>query len=105
MREQSEFRGVREMVRKGGFILIEFLVVVVFLIILVVVVPRIAGAALETKSSALATDLPIVRPKIELYKLDHNDQLPAAIGEIDGIYPKRLGRVFKIQTQPGRDKI
>ena len=93
------------MVRKGGFILTEFLAVVVILIILAVVVPRVAGAALETKSSALATDLLREHPNIESYKLQDNDQLPAATSQIGMIRPNRLGRVFTIQTQPGRHKI
>jgi len=46
MCKQSEFRGVGEMVRKGGFILIEFLAVVVLLIILAIVVP-VPGAVLH----------------------------------------------------------
>ena len=93
------------MVRKGGFILIEFLVVVVFLIILAVAVPRFAGAGMETKSSAPAANPLRVYPKIELYKLHHSDQLPAATGEIGGSCPDQLVRVFKIQTQPVRHKI
>ena len=55
MRRESALRRA-EMVRKGGFIFIEFLAVVVILIILAVVVPRIAEAGMETKSSALAAD-------------------------------------------------
>ena len=93
------------MVRKGGFMLIEFLAVVVILIILAIVVPRVAGAAMETKSSALATDLLREHPKIESYKLQDDDQLPAATSQIGMICPNRLGRVFTIQTQPGRHKI
>ena len=93
------------MVRKGGFMLIEFLAVVVILIILALVVPRVAGAAMETKSSALANDLLRERPQIESYKLQDNDQLPAATSQIGMIRPNRLGRVFKIQIQPGQHKI
>jgi competence protein ComGC len=93
------------MVRKGGFILIEFLAVVVVLIIVAVAVPRIAGAGMEAKSSALATDLLRVRPKAESHKLHHDDQPSAAIGEIGGGRPDQLGRVFKIQTQPGRHEM
>ena len=101
--EQSEFRGLREMIRKGGFMLIEFLAVVALSTILAVVVPRIAGAALRARSSALAADSVLAHPITESFQ--HNDRLPAATGELGMIYPNRLGRVFKIQTQPGLDKI
>ena len=64
---------------KGGFTLIEILVVVVLLgILAAVVVPHFSGAGAETGTAALATDLRRVRSQIELYKFHHNDQLPAA---------------------------
>jgi len=78
------------MIHKGGFSLIEFLAVVVLLSILAVVVPHISRAAVETRTSDLATDLLGVRSKIELYKLHHNGRLPAATGETPADFLRRM---------------
>ena len=73
------------MIHKGGFTLLEILVAVVLLgILAVIIVPHLSRAS------------------IDRYKFHPNDQLPAATAEIGGVCPNRLGRVFKIQTQPGR---
>ncbi|KPK42948.1 MAG: hypothetical protein AMJ65_07025, partial [Phycisphaerae bacterium SG8_4] len=63
--------------------------------------PRITGAALHSESSVLVTNPVGVYPEIESYGLQHNGRLPATRGELGMICPNRLGRVFKIQTQPG----
>ncbi len=76
------------MIHKGGFTFIEILVTVVLLgILAVIILPQLS------------------RTSIDRYKLHPNDQLPAATAEIGGVCPNRLGRVFKIQTQPDRHKI
>ena len=89
------------MIRKGGFMLIEFLAVVALSTILAVVIPLITGGALHSESSVLVTDPIGVYPEIESYGLQHNSRLPATRGEFGMICQSRLGRVFKIQTQPG----
>jgi len=78
------------MIRKGAFTVIELLVIVVLLSILAVVVPHLSGAGEETRSSALVDDLLKVRSKIQLYKLHHNDRLPAATGETPADFHRRM---------------
>jgi prepilin-type N-terminal cleavage/methylation domain-containing protein len=73
------------MIHKCGFTLLEILVTVVLLgILAVIIVPQLS------------------RTSTDRYTFQPNDQLPAATAEISGVCPNRLGRVFKIQTQPGR---
>ena len=91
------------MIHKGGFSLIEFLAVAVLLSILAVVVPHISGADVGTGTSSLATDLLGVRSKIELYKLHHNGQLPAATGETPADYLRRMTTQTDANGDSGSD--
>ena len=91
------------MIHKGGFSLIEFLAVAVLLSILAVVVPHISGADAGTGTSALATDLLGVRSKIELYKLHHNGQLPAATGETPADFLRRMTTQTDANGDSGSD--
>ncbi|MBC8216868.1 MAG: prepilin-type N-terminal cleavage/methylation domain-containing protein [Planctomycetes bacterium] len=91
------------MSREAGFTLIEILVVVVLLSILAVVVPNVSGAGEETKSSAMATYLLGVRSKIELYKVHHNGQLPAAKGENFANFLRRMATRTNADGDPGVD--
>ena len=64
-----------------GFTLVEILIVVVILgILAAVVIPQFTEASTEAKTSSLCTDLQTVRSQIELYKVQHNDQLPGVGG-------------------------
>ena len=64
---------------KGGFTLVEILIVVVILgILAAIVIPQFTEASTEAKTSSLCTDLQTMRSQIELYKIQHNDDLPAA---------------------------
>lgn len=64
---------------KSGFTLVEILIVVVILgILAAIVIPQFTEASTEAKTSALCTDLQTMRSQIELYKIQHNDQLPGA---------------------------
>ena len=64
---------------KRGFTLVEILIVVVILgILAAIVIPQFTGASTQAKLSALVSDLQTMRSQIELYKLEHNEQLPAA---------------------------
>jgi len=66
---------------KKGFTLVEILIVVVILgILAAIVIPQFTEASTEAKTSSLCTDLQTVRSQIELYKIQHNDQLPGAGG-------------------------
>jgi general secretion pathway protein G len=62
---------------KKGFTLVEILIVVVILgILAAIVIPQFTEASSEAKTSSLVTDLQSVRSQIELYKVQHNDNLP-----------------------------
>jgi len=68
---------------KSGFTLVEILIVVVILgILAAIVIPQFTEASTEAKTSSLCTDLQTMRSQIELYKIQHNDNLPssAAVG-------------------------
>jgi general secretion pathway protein G len=62
---------------RKGFTLVEILIVVVILgILAAIVIPQFTEASTESKESRLASDLQMVRAQIELYKIQHNDNLP-----------------------------
>jgi general secretion pathway protein G len=67
---------------KSGFTLVEILIVVVILgILAAIVIPQFTNASQEAKESALVSNLQSVRSQIELYKIQHNnDMLPGAGG-------------------------
>jgi len=68
-----------KMKAQKGFTLVEILIVVVILgILAAIVIPQFTEASTEAKTSSLCTDLQTVRSQIELYKIQHNDKLPAA---------------------------
>ena len=63
---------------KSGFTLVEILIVVVILgILAAIVIPQFTEASTEAKNSSLCTDLQTMRSQIELYKIQHNDDLPS----------------------------
>jgi general secretion pathway protein G len=62
---------------KHGFTLVEILIVVVILgILAAIVIPQFTQASTEAKQSSLVSDLQTVRSQIELFKVQHNDNLP-----------------------------
>lgn len=64
--------------RESGFTLVEILIVVVILgILAAIVIPQFSQASTEARESSLVTNLQSVRSQIELYKIQHNDTLPA----------------------------
>lgn len=64
---------------RSGFTLVEILIVVVILgILAAIVIPQFTEASTEAKTSSLCTDLQTMRSQIELYKIQHNDNLPGA---------------------------
>ena len=65
--------------KNSGFTLVEILIVVVILgILAAIVIPQFTEASTEAKTSSLCTDLQTMRSQIELYKIQHNDDLPGA---------------------------
>jgi general secretion pathway protein G len=76
---------------KHGFTLVELMIVVALLgILAAIVVPQFASNTSEAKVSALASDLAAVRKQIELYRYHHQEQLPAAVGEIGDDFVRRM---------------
>ena len=66
---------------RSGFTLVEILIVVVILgILAAIVIPQFTEASTEAKTSSLCTDLQTMRSQIELYKIQHNDNLPGSGG-------------------------
>jgi general secretion pathway protein G len=60
-----------------GFTLVEILIVVVILgILAAIVIPQFTEASTEAKEARLVSDLQTVRSQIELYKIEHNDNVP-----------------------------
>jgi general secretion pathway protein G len=62
---------------KRGFTLVEILIVVIILgILAAIVIPQFTNASQDARRSSLASTVQTVRSQIELYKLQHGDQLP-----------------------------
>ncbi|MCK4753454.1 MAG: prepilin-type N-terminal cleavage/methylation domain-containing protein [Planctomycetes bacterium] len=69
---------------KSGFTLVEILIVVVILgILAAIVIPQFTGASTEAKESSLRSNLQAMRSQIELYKIQHNDDLPGSTTGVD----------------------
>jgi general secretion pathway protein G len=66
--------------RKSGFTLVEILIVVIILgILAAIVIPQFTNASQDARTSSLVSQLQTLRSQIELYKLQHKDQLPNLI--------------------------
>jgi general secretion pathway protein G len=67
------------MKKRNGFTLVEILIVVVILgILAAIVIPQFSDASTQAKESSLVSDLQTIRSQIQLYKIQHNGNLPAA---------------------------
>lgn len=63
---------------RGGFTLVEVLVVVIVLSVLaLVVVPEFSNATTSTKDATLKANLRAMRSQIALFKIEHNDSYPS----------------------------
>jgi general secretion pathway protein G len=66
------------MKRQNGFTLVELLIVVVILgILAAIVIPQFSDASNDAKDSSLKSNLATIRSQIQLYKIQHNGELPA----------------------------
>src|SRR5438067_3173990 len=73
-------RTVVRRTRKGGFTLVEILIVVIILgILAAIVIPQFTSASQDARKNSLTSQLQTIRSQIELYKLQHLDKLPAAL--------------------------
>jgi general secretion pathway protein G len=62
---------------ESGFTLVEILIVVVILgILAAIVIPQFTDASTEAQLASLCADLQTMRSQLELYKIQHLDQLP-----------------------------
>jgi general secretion pathway protein G len=69
-----------------GFTLVEILIVVIILgILAAIVIPQFSNASTDAKKNSLTSQLQTMRSQIELYKLQHNDQLPSKL-KADGLH-------------------
>jgi len=67
---------------KSGFTLVEILIVVVILgILAAIVIPQFTNASTEAKVNSLMSNLQSIRSQIELYKVQHNDNLPGVVND------------------------
>ena len=66
--------------RKGGFTLVEILIVVIILgILAAIVIPQFTSASQDARKNSLTSQLQTLRSQIELYKLQHLDKLPTGL--------------------------
>jgi general secretion pathway protein G len=66
---------------RGGFTLVEILIVVVILgIMAAIVIPQFANASSDARTASMRTTLNNVRNQIEVFKGQHNDQPPQMVG-------------------------
>ena len=65
---------------RSAFTLVEILVVVVILgILAIIVIPQFTPAATQAKTSRLCSDLQVMRVAIQMYKVQHSDDLPGIV--------------------------
>ena len=63
-----------------GFTLVEILIVVIILgILAAIVIPQFTSASQDARKNSLTSQLQTLRSQIELYKLQHLDQLPSQL--------------------------
>jgi len=66
--------------RKGGFTLVEILIVVIILgILAAIVIPQFTSASQDARRNSLTSQLQTLRSQLELYKLQHLDQMPSTL--------------------------
>jgi general secretion pathway protein G len=71
---------IRRRTQRGGFTLVEILIVVIILgILAAIVIPQFTNASQDARKNSLTSQLQTIRSQLELYKLQHLDQLPPAL--------------------------
>ena len=73
-------RTARARIARKGFTLVEILIVVIILgILAAIVIPQFTNASEDARKSSLTSQLQTIRSQVELYKLQHRDELPPAL--------------------------
>lgn len=76
---------------RGGFTLVEILVVVTILgVLAAILIPQYKSSTNDAKHAALTGNLHIIRKQIELYKIQHNGVLPAGVGDTGADFSRRM---------------
>lgn len=76
---------------RGGFTLVEILVVVTIVgVLAAIVIPQYRCGTAEAKVACLSSNLHVIRKQIQLYKIHHNGTLPAAVGEASTDFLRRM---------------
>jgi general secretion pathway protein G len=71
---------IRRRTQRGAFTLVEILIVVIILgILAAIVIPQFTNASQDARKNSLTSQLQTIRSQLELYKLQHLDQLPPAL--------------------------
>ena len=92
---------VRRTSRKGGFTLVEILIVVIILgILAAIVIPQFTNASEDARKSSLVSQLQTLRSQVELFKLEHRDTYPTADGTATGAWDWTL---LTSKTDDNRD--
>ncbi len=87
---------------RGGFTLVEILIVVVILgILAAIVVPQFANASQSAQSSSLTSSLQVIRSQIELYHAQHNSTYPT-LAQLDNAW-NVLTSQTDVNGNPGTD--
>jgi len=76
--------------KNHGFTLVEILIVVVILgILAAIVIPQFSQASNEARESSLKSNLQSLRSQIELYRIQHNEILPADGAELTRVLTEK----------------
>ncbi len=84
---------VRRTTRKGGFTLVEILIVVIILgILAAIVIPQFTSASQDARRNSLTSQLQTLRSQIELYKLQHLDTIPTGLAASTTDWSQFIGK-------------
>jgi general secretion pathway protein G len=90
----------KKMIKGNRLTQIEILVVVIVLcVVAAIVIPQFSAAGEEAKLSMLVSDLQTIRSQIQLYKLQHNSELPTKNGVT---FEKAMTKYTKADGTPAK---